>query len=168
MKSNNRITVIILGLLAQEPLSGYGLKKRMEVSVANFVSPSFGNIYPTLKKLDNDKLIEQIASLGGHEKKVFKTTPNGIEVLISWLKSPVSESEPFLLREYFFDFIDRKERKRLVQEYIEILHTIIKRYQSIETTYKDVMGIFPYQTLRYGFSQARHDLAWYENLLKEL
>ena len=168
MKSNNRITVISLGLLAQEPLSGYGLKKRMEVSVANFVSPSFGNIYPTLKKLEKSRLIEQIASPGGHEKKVFKTTPEGIEVLVAWLKSPVSENEPFLLREYFFDFIDHSERTRLVQEYIGLLHTIINRYQSIEATFKDVMGRFPYQTLRYGFSQAKHDLVWYEHLLKEL
>lgn len=168
MKSNNRITVIILGLLAQEPLSGYGLKKRMEVSVANFVSPSFGNIYPTLKKLEKSHLIEQVSTSGGHQKKVFKTTQQGIQTLVNWLKSPISEHEPFLLREYFFDFIDRSERKRLVQEYIDLLHAIIARYQSIETTYKDVMGTFPYQTLRYGFSQARYDLAWYEQLLKEL
>lgn len=168
MKSNNRITVIILGLLAQEPMSGYGLKKRMEVSVANFVSPSFGNIYPTLKKLDTEHLIEQIASSGGHEKKVFKTTQQGIQTLVNWLKSPISEQDSFLLREYFFDFIDRETRKRLVKEYMEILHTVIQRYQSIEATYKDVMGRFPHQTLRYGISQASHDLAWYENLLKEL
>lgn len=168
MKSNDRITVIILGLLAQEPLSGYGLKKRMEVSVANFVRPSFGNIYPTLKKLRAKNAIEEVGVTGAHAKRVFKVTQEGMRLLTDWLKSPLSENEPFLLREYFFEFIDRPTRIQLVKSYIDLLKTIQHRYAWIDHTYQAVMGKFPYQTLRFGKSQLSHDLTWYENLLKEL
>ncbi len=168
MKSNDRITVIILGLCAQEPLSGYGLKKRMEVSVSNFVSPSFGNIYPTLKKLEANGAIEEVPSETSRKKRVYQTTPKGLQTLKAWLMSPITEHEPFLLREYFFEFIDRKARIELVKSYITHLQALVKRYEAIKDAYQDVMGPFPYQTLRYGFSQAKHDLAWYETLLKEL
>jgi Predicted transcriptional regulators len=168
MKSNDRITVIILGLLAQEPLSGYGLKKRMEVSVSNFVSPSFGNIYPTLKKLEASGAIEEVPSETPRKKRVYQTTKKGLQTLKAWLMSSIPEHEPFLLREYFFEFIDRKVRIKLVASYITHLQARVKRYEAIKDAYQDVMGPFPYQTLRYGFSQAKHDLAWYETLLKEL
>lgn len=167
MKSNDRITVIILGLLTQEPMSGYALKKRMEVSVSNFVRPSFGNIYPTLKKLAAQGALKEVNDAGPHAKTVYATTPHGVDMLVNWLKSPIKESEPFLLREYFFDAIDKGTQRQLIREYIALLRAIQERYHAIETQFGKVMGRFPYQTLKYGKSHVAHDIAWYENLLKE-
>lgn len=167
MKSNDRITVIILGLLAQEAMNGYALKKRMELSVSNFVRPSFGNIYPTLKKLDEAGEIRNISPTSDR-KSVYQTTPKGIQTLKNWLISPLNANEPFLLREYFFGFISQAERHELVRAYIASLKTLNRHYLEIEANYGTVMGEFPYATLRFGMSQVTHDIAWYENRLKEL
>ncbi len=167
MKSNDRITVIILGLLAQEAMSGYALKKRMELSVSNFVRPSFGNIYPTLKKLHASHDI-RVVNQSSNTKTVYETTPAGIQTLKTWLMSPLHPNEPFLLREYFFGFIDPAKRKELVQAYIQHLYTTLNHYGEIKANYQAVMGEFPYATLRFGISQVTHDIAWYEAQLKEL
>lgn len=167
MKSNDRITIIILGLLSQYPMSGYDLKQQMEISVSNFVRPSYGNIYPTLKKLEASQLIERLAETNARHKKVFKATAAGHNVLVKWLGSPLDDSEPFLLREYFFSFISVREQNQLIQAYLLRLEALHTRYQWIEKTYQTAMGPYPYQTLRYGLYNVQSDITWYTQLLQE-
>ena len=43
---------IVLGFLSEKSMTGYEIKKQMENSTSFFYNTSFGNIYPTLKKLE--------------------------------------------------------------------------------------------------------------------
>ncbi|MGH9601902.1 MAG: PadR family transcriptional regulator, partial [Terriglobales bacterium] len=49
--TTNTTRFALLGLLSLGPQSGYDLKKRMEQSIAHFWSESYGQIYPTLRRL---------------------------------------------------------------------------------------------------------------------
>ena len=56
--SQSQTSYVILGILAIHPhQSGYEIRKTIQQSVGFFWSESFGQIYPTLKRLNAEKLI---------------------------------------------------------------------------------------------------------------
>ena len=86
---------VILGLLGERPMSGYDIKKAVDIRFRFFWSESFGQIFPALKRLAQEGLIEQAASAeaGGHGRKLFRATPAGISALQNWLALPVEKGE---------------------------------------------------------------------------
>lgn len=52
---------VILGLLQEEPLSGYDIKKIIDIRMSFFWQESYGQIYPELGKMKNEGLIELVS-----------------------------------------------------------------------------------------------------------
>ena len=50
---------VILGLLAEQPLSGYQIKKIIDIRFSFFWSESFGQIFPALKSLASEGFVEE-------------------------------------------------------------------------------------------------------------
>ena len=57
MASTKDIRHFILGLLTQQPMSGYGIKRSLKSLSWLIDSPSFGSIYPALRTLQEDGLV---------------------------------------------------------------------------------------------------------------
>lgn len=91
----NKTKYVILGLLNHEDCSGYDIKNRVDVALSQFWSAGFGQIYPTLKKLEEDGLIYHCDSsyAYGPERKIYRITEEGKEELERWLKEPVEKEE---------------------------------------------------------------------------
>lgn len=79
----------LLNLLAGEPMSGYDLSGFFAVSMGNVWPAQHSQIYPELGKLSAEGLITQTGE-GPRGRKVYRTTPEGIEALRAWLR----ETEP--------------------------------------------------------------------------
>ena len=82
----------ILGMLNHEPLTGYDLKKRMEMTIGFFWPDlSYSKIYPTLKKLEKDKLVsmKEIEGENRPNRKVYNITMKGLSYLKLWLALPI-------------------------------------------------------------------------------
>ena len=74
----------LVGLLAEEPMSGYDLTKRFAASLANAWPVQHSQIYPELARLLNLGWIVQIAE-GPRGRKVYESTPDGLAALREWL-----------------------------------------------------------------------------------
>jgi DNA-binding PadR family transcriptional regulator len=92
----------LLALLAKEPAHGYELKLALEQTFGPaYPSPNIGQIYVTLKRLEQDGLacsrdVEQTAR---PNKRVYELTPAGREVLRAWVEEP---SDGLRIRDEFF------------------------------------------------------------------
>jgi DNA-binding PadR family transcriptional regulator len=75
----------LLDLLASEPMSGYDLAGTFSRSLANVWAAQHSQIYPELARLVADGLITQSGE-GPRGRKVYETTPAGIDALRSWLR----------------------------------------------------------------------------------
>ena len=51
MAKKQKTRSAILGLLSWQPMSGYDIKKLIEMGLRHFWSESYGQIYPTLEQL---------------------------------------------------------------------------------------------------------------------
>ncbi len=107
----NKTRFLILGLLSEEPLSGYEIKRIVDARFSHFWNESFGQIYPELARLEGEGLVEmeKKGSEGGKERKVFSITPAGLDALKSWLAKPVEKEIvrfEILLKLYFSNLLD--------------------------------------------------------------
>ena len=71
MAREKKIDMVILGLLSHEDRTGYDINKQIDGAISFFWKGSFGNIYPTLKDLEESGLVKSAgATEGGREKIV--------------------------------------------------------------------------------------------------
>lgn len=96
MATRSRTPYTILGCLTVEPMSGYDVKQFLEQSVVHFWSESYGQIYPALRKLEEEELVEGRNEPGdrGREKRVYRITEAGREELRRWLQEPAEPVTP--------------------------------------------------------------------------
>ena len=97
----------LLGVLADEPRTGYGLLKHFEQSIAYAWPASHSQIYPELAWLLDAGLIRQTGS-GPRGAKTYETTEAGVEEVRRWLRTEPerrvrSEAE---LRSFFLWLLD--------------------------------------------------------------
>ena len=102
--SHPRTAYVILGMLSIEPnRSGYDIRQAIESSVGHFWGESYGQIYPTLKRLTAVGLIAAAAT-GKQRRQVYSITPAGREYLREWLALPFQNDPPrneFLIKLFF-------------------------------------------------------------------
>jgi DNA-binding PadR family transcriptional regulator len=81
----------LLGLIRDEPRTGYALRMVFETTPMGNYSSSPGSIYPALKGLEKAGLIE--ARAAGARRSLYFLTPAGGKRFGQWLVSPVTEAE---------------------------------------------------------------------------
>ncbi len=90
MARKARTHFAILGLLCWKPMSGYDIKKMVEVALAYFWSESYGQIFPALNRMVADGLATKHLDpdSGGRRRQVYKITPAGRRKFKQWLRQP--------------------------------------------------------------------------------
>ncbi len=87
---------VILGVISWSPCSGYDIKAEFEQGGAGLLSGlNFGSIYPSLKKLQDEGLIEtEQMGAAGRPRKVHELTARGWDELAAWLQAPTDYPIP--------------------------------------------------------------------------
>src|SRR4051795_13320363 len=114
------ITPVILGLLAHTPISGYDMKRVVDRSTRFFWAASYGQIYPELRRLEREGLVEgEDAPTGGRNRRVYRLTKAGRNELRSWLTSEGDLTfelrDESLLRLFFADALPREHALQLLE-----------------------------------------------------
>lgn len=92
--NEKKIDCAILGLLSHEPMTGYDIKKCIDVSLSFFWGASYGSIYPTLNHLVTQGMVTKKESKENGRDKIFYTiTDKGRERLRKWLVQPIEKDE---------------------------------------------------------------------------
>jgi PadR family transcriptional regulator, regulatory protein AphA len=87
MPRDESTSFALLGLLSIEPMSGYDMRRHLKDSMSYFWSESYGQIYPALKRLTAEGLIQPMAvkATGKRERQVYRIAPKGRANLKQWL-----------------------------------------------------------------------------------
>ena len=165
------VTPVVIGLLAHGPRSGYDIKAAVDRSTRFFWAASYGQIYPELRRLEREGLVEgEQAPRGGRDRRVYKLTPAGREALIEWLLGEsvtIELRDESLLRLFFADALPHEQallllegRKRGHEEYLEILRAI-DALPGADPTFVDLV-------LRWGIEFNELGARWCEEQLERL
>lgn len=102
------LSYALLGLVRQQPRSGYGLRKVFETTPLGSYSSSPGSIYPALKALETAGLVEVRGGQTARGKGFYHLTAKGADALDAWLKGPIGDLGEALLRFAFLEEDDRE------------------------------------------------------------
>ncbi len=166
----------ILGMISIKPCSGYDLKAEFEKGGAALLSASsFGSIYPHLRRLEQDGLIEaQEESRDGRHKKVYELTPRGWQELTHWLEQaseyPIPMHDELLLKMLFWGAAG-KERTTLIEqlqarreESLDLLH-YMEEWQRNGSAFVDEYNALVFSYMR---TRLESELAWITETIIQL
>lgn len=136
----------ILGLLTIGCQTGYSMKKMMDGSLNHFWKISYGQIYPTLKSLLEEKLItvQEQSESGKPDKKKYDLTSLGWQVLYDWMESPIKEigveKNELLLKLFFSHHQSNQKTLKQLDHYQSKLQERLNTYQAIEEMIRGTYG----------------------------
>ncbi len=165
----------LLGMLSMGPMSGYELRQKIEQSIGNFWSESYGQIYPTLKRLEQEGMVS-VAEGGRAGSKVYALTDAGSARLREWLgvmPRPQVERNELLLKLFFGSLQPLSQVREQVSERRRVELADMARYEGIEghlmKEHARNPGLpFWLMTLRYGKAQTKALIGWCDETLAML
>jgi PadR family transcriptional regulator, regulatory protein AphA len=161
---------VILGMLGWRPMSGYEIKALVDKSTRFFWAASYGQIYPELRRLAAEGLIEGRANpQGGRRRNVYRLTPAGGRELQAWLGVDADVFElrdEGLLKLFFADAAGSEAAIAALDSKRREHERVLARLEEVEAT-KRPDG-FAYLVLRYGIECNRWQAEWCERTMREL
>ncbi|MGL5260076.1 MAG: PadR family transcriptional regulator [Lachnospiraceae bacterium] len=134
----------ILGLLNQSDMTGYELMKQFESTLCEFWSAKHSQIYPELKRLNEDGDVEYKIEISGTslEKKMYSITSKGREDFMEWLSSE-TKPEPTpkniaRLKIFFSNCLSPKERMQLLQDQHTMHHLRLQHLRNNQKKFKAI------------------------------
>jgi len=124
--SLSTLSLAILGLISQRPLTGYDLRKVFATTPMGHFSSSPGAIYPALKRLEEAGWIRRVVTAGKtrRERVLYRGTAQGLKRLTQHLSQPVTRDgviwhlDDLMLRFAFMDGVVGRERTvRFLQDF---------------------------------------------------
>src|SRR3954471_3051076 len=150
---------VLLGMIRLGRRTGYEIKQLVDVSARFFWSASYGQIYPELKRLEEEGLIRgEDAATNGRARRAYELTPAGEEALDGWLRSgapPLLEMrDEGLLRLFFSDGMSGAEKAALIRAMGDRHQEVVASLESIEED-AGAKGVGPHDVLRFGLAYHR-------------
>lgn|SRR5437870_5008376 len=115
MAATQATTGLILGVLALHPSSGYDLKKHVDDSLRPLWRIGYGQLYPELRRLARDGLIERESQPGPRRRTVYRVTARGRSLLRRWLRESAADGgvlvrDELLLKLFIATLLSARDR----------------------------------------------------------
>jgi PadR family transcriptional regulator AphA len=167
----NTLSYGLLGLLANEALSGYDLTTR-----ANFFwHTTHSRIYPLLAQLEQDGYVtfSLIKQSDKPDKKIYSLTEKGLDAVKIWLQSPTEEpvtKDEFFFKVYCMYVLDSDGIDKLLAEREDMYKNKIcyctervekmKKHCNGELYNTNTTGFGRYITLKKAILDAENGIRW--------
>lgn len=159
------LRIAALGLLAQQPGSGYDLLKHFEKSMANVWPATQSQLYGELNKLADAGLIE-VSDIGPRGRKEYRITESGRAELRRWVANP-HEDPPFrsagLLRVFLLGEIPPDEARDYAVSMAERADAEVKRLKALRDSIAwadDDASFYGYAALEHGLRTHAMEAEW--------
>jgi DNA-binding PadR family transcriptional regulator len=178
--THNRTVYVILGMLSiKSPGSGYEIRQAVESSVGYFWGESYGQLYPTLKQLAAEGLIQSCppaAASGKRPRQQYALTAAGRDCLREWLALPFQNDPPrneFLLKLFFAGEADPSVASAHILELNRRNRQMLGTLDHIDRLARQQGALNPHRpywmlTLALGIALARAALDWGESALTQI
>jgi DNA-binding PadR family transcriptional regulator len=190
------LELAVLGLLSEQPLHGYELKKRLSETLGPLWGISFGSLYPALRRLERSGAIEEteagdvVATIGNistgsldgdlaaarvrfrarptrRTRKAYRVTARGEEMFAELLTDETADDErSFALKLSFCRHLDPAQRLSFLERRRAQLS---QRLATTRRTAQPTRTIDRYtrSLLEHRTQSTQHDLAWIDELIAQ-
>lgn len=165
------IDFAILGLVYQEPRTGYGIRMVFETTALGNYSSSPGTIYPALKRLSKLGLIESLPQEEGR-KNIFHLTESGKKTLQTWLTQPLvqkdiekKKEELFLRFAFMDDLVSPSQKIIFLQSFHDLLQDYIQQLEAYHQMAFEQLPLHGRLAFEHGIATYKTSLNWCKETL---
>jgi DNA-binding PadR family transcriptional regulator len=167
---NTDFRYFILGLLSQQPMSGYDAKQYLESLGWLVGNPSFGAIYPALHGLLEDGLVtlQVVFYENRPPRKVYSITPDGERALDDWIHEPLllgASTKAFVMRLLLATHLSHDglmgHLRRRHQQVVQQQEALKQAVDEIDLPSDSSQRL----AFDYGMTIASTELTWLEDLM---
>ena len=113
----------LLALLTASPMTGYDISRRFQSSVGHVWHAPDSQIYPELRKMEAEGLVEAeaVEDGGRGEKRFYHPTESGLAAFREWMESPLKyalDRDPVHLKAAYFEWSDPEAARRTLLAHI--------------------------------------------------
>jgi len=171
----------LLGFLSYEPMTGYSLKGNIDHSTQAFWHASLGQIYPLLKKMVQEGLIDVLVvpQDGKPDKKYYFITDAGRTELDTWLREPLDtpaqRKDSVLLKLFFSGSLEKDTLLKQLERQLEAQQTRLRLIQedtaayiqqAVKQTGRRREGLMWERTRQFGEEHARLYIRWLKDTIE--
>ncbi len=163
----------VLGLLAQQPMSGYDIKHFVKGLSWLIGSPSSGSLYPALRSLLEEQLVsvEIVPGVDKPPRKIYSIEQVGRDTLQEWIEKPVVSDAPlksFVMRLLLADSFPPANLAAYLQQRRTQVATHQADLAKMSETMSSGTDLGLRLALHYGLELASAEMAWLDNTLIKL
>ena len=171
------LSLAILGLIAQEPRSGYDLRRLFSTTPMGHFSSSPGAIYPALSRIEARGWVKGKVdkSKALRPRKLYEITREGQDVLKAYLLLPVARDDvvwhmdDLMLRFAFMDeAVGRKSTVRFLKELLSAIEPYVGSLRQYLDEVKDQMSPCGKLAMENGIAGYEMNAKWARRAIKEL
>jgi PadR family transcriptional regulator AphA len=164
---------LVLGLLAQQPMSGYDIKCFLESLSWLVDSPSYGSLYPALHALLADGLatVEEVPGQGRPPRKIYSITEAGEGTLKAWLSRPMetdSSLRAFVMRLVLAGSLPSGNLNAYLEQRREQVAAHQRKLEQSAGEMTEEADVGERLMLDYGLTLANAELDWLDRTLARL
>ena len=162
-----------LGLLAQQPASGYDLLRLFEKSMANVWPATQSQLYGELNKLAQAGLIE-VGDIGPRGRKEYRITGAGRAELRRWIASPQDDPpfrSPGLLRIFLLGEVPRAQAREHLTAMAEHADAEVQRLEALRNSIEcgaDDGTFYGLAALDYGLRSNAMEAEWARSVVRAI
>ena len=180
MEDNSRKLTILeataLGIIwKRKGCSAYDVMVEFSSSLAAQFKSRAGSVYPLIKRLASDGLIEgRDAKRGNQSKSIYKITPTGRKLLGGWLSDPVSSAESGLLadpirtRIYFLGILPPAKRQAFLDAAAAQMKLQLESAKVAMREFQDDGNTFAVLAMKGALRITRARIAWLAEIRDEI
>ena len=160
----------VLGLLAESPLHGYELRKRLNALLGTFRAFSYGSLYPTLRRMQAAGWVTaDSAGRGGRSKVVYSLTADGKErfaELLGEAGPSAWEDEAFGVHFAFFSKTSPEARMRILEGRRIRLEEKRERFRGTMGRARERVDRYTIEMHRHGLESVEREVRWLTELIE--
>jgi DNA-binding PadR family transcriptional regulator len=166
------LELAVLGLLKERPMHGYELKKRLAEQLGHFRSFSYGSLYPTLKRLALEGVVEMEYPKGEarRSKNVYRITSKGEELFDRLIEEQTPGTmqgrEQFMLRFAFFRYMKPETRRRQLERRRGYLQEALTKITASLKNVRDRMDAYSVELMQHHADETEHEIKWLDGMLE--
>lgn len=124
----------LLALLTSGPMTGYDISRRFQSSVGHVWHAPDSQIYPELRKMESEGLVEAEAVDDPRgEKRYYRPTEAGLTAFRAWMDAPLKyalDRDPAHLRAAYFEWATPTAARQALLDHID-------RYEDLRAQWQD-------------------------------
>jgi len=174
---------ILLGLLADQPGSGYDLNKRLQAEGQHFWTTDQSQIYRALYKMQAEGWVdyETVIQQDSPNKKVYHVTDDGVGQLQEWLQTEFEESPPgfiWLAKLYLGHELESGDVQKILSERLDTIRSFKswaqRSYAELSSSSSSSNGSgetihrIRLMTIEYKLQMLNAEITWLETQLETI